>query len=240
MWTKKRDHMTIDWQNVATLTFDCYGTIIDWETGIADALTEVVRRRGVEVDRDALLRSFATHEHVVEEDGRRYRDVLAETLRRVARDFEFEASADECEAFGRSVADWPAFSDSVEALRRLAARFELVILSNVDDDLFAGSASRLPGVQFTHVVTAEQIGSYKPNPEHFHEGLRRIGRPLSQVVHVAQSLFHDHAPAKALGFTTVWINRRGDDGCDGATPAAEAIPDLSLPDLRSLADLVEG
>ena len=231
--------MPIDWGDVSTLTFDCYGTIIDWETGIADALSRVASAHGLAADRETLLRAFAAHEHVVEEDGRRYRDVLAETLRRVGTDLGFEPSAQECETFGASVEGWPAFDDSAEALRRLASRFELVILSNVDDDLFAASAAKLPGVSFAHVVTAQQVGSYKPKPAHFHEGLLRVGRPQSEIVHVAQSLFHDHAPAKALGYTTVWINRRGDDGCDGATPAASATPDLTLPDLQSLADLVE-
>ncbi len=230
--------MTIDWASVRTLTFDCYGTIIDWESGIANALAEVARTYDIEVARDELLRAFAAHEHVVEEDGRRYRDVLAETLRRVGADLGVTPTPEECDAFGASVADWPAFSDSAQALRRLGSRFDLVILSNVDDDLFAASAEQLPGVEFAHVVTAQQVGSYKPNPAHFYEGLRRIGRPQSEIVHVAQSLFHDHAPAQALGFTTVWINRRGDDGSDGATPAATASPDLVVRDLGSLADLV--
>jgi 2-haloalkanoic acid dehalogenase type II len=135
---------------------------------------------------------------------------------------------------------WPPFADSAGALRRLGARFDLVVLSNVDDDLFSGSAAQLPGVTFAHVVTAQQVGSYKPNPAHFHEGLRRIGRPMHEIVHVAQSLFHDHSPAKQLGFRTVWINRRGDDGSGGATPAASVTPDLELPDLAALADLVGG
>lgn len=231
--------MTIDWRHVTTLTFDCYGTIIDWETGIVACLAPVLARHATEIESEASLRLFATHEHDAERDGMLYRDVLAEVLRRVGYDLGFTPSAAECAEFGASVVTWPPFADSADALRRLAARFDLVILSNVDDDLFAGSAAQLDGVTFLDVVTAQQVGSYKPNPAHFHEGLRRLGRPVGEIVHVAQSLFHDHAPAKLLGFATVWINRRGDDGGSGATPAAIASPDLELPDLAALADLVE-
>jgi 2-haloacid dehalogenase len=225
----------IDWKPVRTLTFDCYGTIIDWERGIADSLVPLLAAHGVDVAREEALRRFAAHEHAAEAPGRRYRDALAAVLRAIGADLGFSPTDDECAAFGRSVGEWPPFPDSAAALRRLATRFELVILSNVDDDLFAASAGQLDGVQFAHVVTAQQVGSYKPDPTHFRVGLDRIGRPQREIVHVAQSLFHDHAPAKALGFTTVWINRRGDDGGSGATPAANATPDLVLPDLASLA-----
>jgi len=227
----------IDWTSVRTLTFDCYGTIIDWEHGIADALLPVFAAHDVAVSREESLARFAAHEHAAEAPGRRYRDVLATVLRAIGDDFGFTPTDAECAAFGASVGDWPPFADSAAALRRLATRFELVILSNVDDDLFAASAAHLDGVEFSHVVTAQQVGSYKPDPAHFRVGLDRIGRPQHEIVHVAQSLFHDHVPAKALGFTTVWINRRGDDGGSGATPPASATPDLVLADLASLADV---
>lgn len=232
--------MTIDWHAIRTLSFDCYGTIIDWETGIVGALAPVLDRHAIETRPETALRLFANHEHDAEQPGRPYREVLAEVLRRIGRDLGFTPSAAECDDFSGSVVRWPPFPDSADALQHLGTRFDLVILSNVDDDLFAGSAAQLPGVRFADVVTAQQVGSYKPNPAHFHEGLRRIGRPMHEIVHVAQSLFHDHAPAKQLGFTTVWINRRGDDGSGGATPVASAAPDLELPDLAALADLAVG
>ncbi len=227
--------MTIDWTQVRTLTFDCYGTIIDWETGIANALATVFDNHGVEFVRPAALSAFAKHEHAVEVDGMSYRSVLAATMTLIGTEFGFEPSGKECADFGSSVSDWPPYPDSARALRTLGAKFELVILSNIDDDLFALSAAKLKGVEFSHVVTAQQVGSYKPNPAHFHVGLERIGRPRSEIVHVAQSLFHDHVPAKAMGFTTVWINRQGGDGASGATPRATATPDLELSDLESLA-----
>jgi 2-haloacid dehalogenase len=146
----------------------------------------------------------------------------------------FVPSADERAALAASVGDWPPFPDTVEALQALADRFQLVILSNIDDDLFALSARHL-GVAFAAIVTAQQVGSYKPDPRNFRALLARLDTAPDRVLHVAQSLFHDIAPANALGLTTVWVNRRHDRPGSGATPPATARPDLEVPDLRTLA-----
>ena len=141
-------------------------------------------------------------------------------------------------AFSGSVGDWPAFPDSAAALAALKARFRLGVITNCDDDLFAHSNRRL-GVEFDWVITAQQARGYKPNPANFVFAFERIDVPRERILHVAQSLFHDHVPAKALGMTTVWIDRRqGRDGF-GATPPAEAVPDLVVPDMRSFAALTE-
>jgi 2-haloacid dehalogenase len=141
----------------------------------------------------------------------------------------------EAETFGASVGDWPAFPDSSDALRRLQTQFQLAVITNCDDDLFALSEQRL-GVRFDYVITAEQVGSYKPDPANFHYAHDRIGVPRQQILHVAQSLFHDHVPAKALGMTTVWINRRATQGGGGgATPPAQVKPDATFPDMASFA-----
>jgi 2-haloacid dehalogenase len=212
------------------LTFDVYGTLIDWETGIAGWL-----RPFADASDDALLESFARHEAELEAGPYRpYREILAEALRGVGRDFGFEPTDEQAAAFGASVGVWPAFADSVEALAALKRRYRLGVITNCDDDLFALSNRRL-GVEFDWVITAQQARGYKPRPENFTFAFERIDVPRERILHVAQSLFHDHAPAKALGMTTVWIDRRhGLDGF-GATPPAEAAPDLTLPDLRSLA-----
>ena len=142
---------------------------------------------------------------------------------------------EQASAFGGSVGEWPAFPDSAAALRRLQRRFKLAVITNCDDDLFARSEERL-GVRFDHVITAQQVGSYKPDPRNFHFAHERIGAPRERILHVAQSLYHDHVPAKRLGMTTVWINRRaGKGGGGGATPPAEATPDAVFPDLASFA-----
>jgi 2-haloacid dehalogenase len=134
------------------------------------------------------------------------------------------------------VPEWPAFADSAEALRRLQTRFRLGVLTNCDDDLFAGSNRRL-GVTFDWIVTAQQARGYKPRTANFDLLFQRVDVPRERILHVAQSLFHDHVPAKALGMTTVWINRREGKPGSGATPDATAQPDLIVPDMRRFADL---
>jgi 2-haloacid dehalogenase len=220
------------------LTFDCYGTLIDWESGILAALRPVLARHGVTLSDDQALEVFGELEATAEAgEYRPYREILAAVLDGFGGRFGFTPSAEERAVFGGSVADWPAFPDSAEGLRALGERYKLVILSNVDDDLFAHSARRL-GANFADVITAQQIGSYKPNPRNFRFALNRLGVPAERVLHVAQSLFHDIAPAKEFGLATVWVNRRHDRPGSGATPLAAATPDLEVPDLRTLARLV--
>jgi 2-haloacid dehalogenase len=137
------------------------------------------------------------------------------------------------------VGEWPAFADSTDALRRLSERYRLGVITNCDEDLFTASNRRL-GVRFDWVVTAERVRSYKPNPRHFEVALEEIGLPTERVLHVAQSLFHDHVPAKRLGLSTVWIDRRAGKVGSGATPPAEAEPDLTYPSLAAFADAALG
>ncbi len=222
----------IDFRSFDALTFDCYGTLIDWETGILQALRPHARG----VADDALLEAFARHEAALERGPYlRYAEVLAGCLRGLGKDFGFAPTAEEQAAFGRSVTDWPAFADSAEALARLKRRFRLGVITNCDDDLFAASNAKL-GVEFDWVVTAQQAGSYKPDEANFHLAFERIGLPRERILHVAQSLFHDHVPARGLGLTSVWIDRRHDRPGSGATPAAKgAEPLATFPDMASFA-----
>ena len=227
--------MAVTFADVDALTFDCYGTLVDWEAGIARGLGVMLASQGITADVEELLERFAGHETALEAGPyRRYREILAEAGRRIGRDYGVEPSDDAVEAFGASVGEWPAFPDSAAALARLAERFRLGVITNCDDDLFAQSNRRL-GVTFDWIVTAEQAGSYKPDPRNFELAFERIDVPRERIVHVAQSLYHDHVPAKALGMTTVWIDRRRDRPGFGATPPADATPDLVLPDMASLA-----
>jgi 2-haloacid dehalogenase len=217
------------------LTFDCYGTLIDWETGILTALQPVLRAHGVALDDERVLEQFGEFEAAAEAGPyMSYREVLATCVRAFGEAYQFAPSAAELERFSSSVGDWPAFPDSAEALAALQRCFSLAIISNVDDDLFALSNRRL-GVKFDHIITAQQARSYKPSPNNFQLALQRIGVPKEQILHVAQSLFHDHAPAKQLGFDTVWVNRRHDRPGLGATPPADAQPDMEQPDMRGVA-----
>jgi 2-haloacid dehalogenase len=227
----------IDFGAFDALTFDCYGTLIDWETGILSALRPVLERHGVSRDDDALLERFARHEAALEAGPyRSYKAVLAGALSGIGTDLNFEPTDQEQAAFGVSVNDWPAFADSPAALKQLKQRFKLGVITNCDDDLFAASERRL-GVTFDHVVTAQQAKRYKPNPRGFELMFARVGLPPARILHVAQSLFHDHVTAKRLGLTTVWVDRRAGRGGGGATPPANATPDLTVPDMATLAAL---
>lgn len=226
----------LDLDRFDALTFDCYGTLIDWERGILDALRAVLDGTPA-LDDEALLEAFGRHEAAIEAGPYvAYREVLRRTVRAIAEELGRDLDPASADAFGGSVVDWPAFPDAPGALADLAARFRLGVITNCDDDLFAASERRL-GVRFDEVVTAEQTRRYKPNPRGFELMFERLGLPTSRILHVAQSLYHDHVPAKRLGLSTVWVNRRAGRPGGGATPPASATPDLEVPDLRSLADL---
>ena len=218
------------------LTFDCYGTLIDWESGLLAALQPLLARAGIGAD--AGLAAFARHESAQEREtpAMPYSDLLAEVHRRLAAEWGVPADAAAQARFGASVPDWPAFSDSAEALQYLKQHFKLVILSNVDRAGFAGSARRL-GVVFDAVFTAQDIGSYKPDPANFRYLLDRLaerGHPPGEILHTAQSLFHDHAPARRFGLATAWIDRPS----RGATPAppADVTWDFRFPSLAAMAE----
>ena len=222
------------------LSFDCYGTLIDWETGIVNALQPWCAWRGLELAADELLTLFSANEHLVEAEmpTMRYPEVLAECLRRMAADLGHTASEDECEEFGASVGAWPAFADTAFALRRLKERYRLIIVSNVDRASFARSNRRL-GVEFDMIVTAEDVRAYKPRLDHFHAMFARlpdVGVARNEIVHVAQSLFHDHGPARELGLPSAWIDRRGGRAGTGATPPVTVEVGLRFNSLAAFAD----
>lgn len=220
------------------LTFDSYGTLIDWEAGLLAALRPIASAHGIDTADEELLERYARHEAAAEAGPYlRYRDVLATSLARLLRELGAEPTALEAEVFGASVADWPPFPDSPAALARLKERFRLGVITNCDDDLFAASNARL-GVEFDWVITAEQVGAYKPSQRIFEVAFERLGLPRERILHVAQSLFHDHVPAGQLGLTSVWIDRRHDRSGAGATPPADARPDATFPDLASFAEAV--
>jgi 2-haloalkanoic acid dehalogenase type II len=224
------------------LTFDCYGTLIDWESGIHAALAPLLGRLGRALSRDAALEAFARHESAQEREtpALRYAELLAAVHRRLAAEWGAEPREEEDRRFGASVPDWPAFADSPDALAYLKRHYKLVILSNVDRAGFAASNRRL-GVEFDAVFTAEDIGSYKPEPANFRYMLDRLaerGHGKAAILHTAQSLFHDHMPARSFGLATAWIDRRHDQSGWGATmaPPAEARTDFRFPSLAAMAE----
>ncbi|HEY4333318.1 MAG TPA: HAD-IA family hydrolase [Ilumatobacteraceae bacterium] len=234
--------MTNEFDRFDALSFDCYGTLIDWETGIANALRPWATRNGLDLDDDALVAAHSRHESVVQAETPEalYPLILAETLRRIGDDLGVPVTDEDAVAYGSSVKDWPAFADSAESLQRLATRFKLIILSNIDRFSFAQSNPRL-GVTFDLIVTAQDVGSYKPDPANFEMLFARadeIGVPRDRLLHVAESLFHDHEPIAALGMPSVWIHRRHDKGGFGATatPRGEVNPTWRFTSMRDFAD----
>jgi 2-haloacid dehalogenase len=224
------------------LSFDCYGTLIDWEAGIAAVLSPWARSRGLDMTDEALLAAYSGHEARTEtgHPGDPYPLILARSLRDLGRELGAEVSDADAERLAHSVPGWPAFPDSREALAALGERYKLIILSNVDRDSFAASNRRL-GVTFTSILTAQDIGSYKPAPRNFEALLAEAGRlgiARGRLLHVAQSLFHDHVPARRAGLPTVWINRRHDRPGWGATPAppAQVTPDWEFPSMAAFAE----
>ncbi|MFI5285721.1 MAG: haloacid dehalogenase type II [Candidatus Dormibacteria bacterium] len=223
------------------LSFDCYGTLIDWEAGIAAVLTPWAREQRLSLGADELLERYARAEARQEEQtpAALYPEILGGAMRSLGASLGVEVSAGESERLATSVADWPAFPDSPAALVALSARYKLVILSNVDRGSFAASNARL-GVTFDAIVTAQDVGTYKPSPRNFEvllETVRGLGVEKGRLLHVAQSLFHDHVPARKLGLPTVWIDRRGELSGWGATPppAITVSPDWIFPSMAAFA-----
>jgi 2-haloacid dehalogenase len=221
------------------LSFDCYGTLIDWETGLSRALEPLRERSGTTASE--LLEAFGRIEHQLEQEhpGLRYSELLAKVHQRLSNELGLNEDADAARTFGGSVGDWPAFPDVPDALRALKRHFRLIILSNVDGQSFARSNERL-GVEFDHAFTAEDIGSYKPSLRNFDYMLERLaadGIAKGDLLHVAQSLFHDHAPANRLGIASAWIDRRHGKAGSGATPLIEPMPhfDFRFTSLGELA-----
>jgi 2-haloacid dehalogenase len=223
------------------LSFDCYGTLIDWETGMLSVLAPWAREAGLELTDEDLLRVYAENEELTERENPTalYPTVLAESFRRIGASLGVEVSDDWANRLGASVPSWPPFPDSHDALVSLGKDYKLIILSNVHRAGFSASNALL-GVGFDKIITAEDVGAYKPAPNHFEaldRALAELDVPRERLLHVAQSLYHDHVPAKRHGLASVWINRRHDHPGWGATPepAEEFSYALEFPSMEAFA-----
>ncbi len=235
--------MTMDFQQFSAISFDCYGTLIDWEAGILPILRALLASRGQSPPDAEILELYGEFEAQAESGPyQRYSSVLQSVVRSFADRFHFDASPSEVRSLADSVHGWPAFPDTVAALRQLQRSYKLVIISNIDDDLFAATRKHLE-VKFDAVITAEQARSYKPSINNFQMALRTLGLSPDRLLHAAQSIYHDVVPARSLGISTVWVNRRSARTGIGAVrlspkPVSEKRPDLEVPDLASLAATV--
>ena len=223
------------------LTFDCYGTLIDWETGMFEGLKPLTGRLAAPPTRDQVLEAHARHESAqqLQTPTKTYRDLLPIVYKRLAQEWGLPVTWDECVAYGQSVKNWPAFPDSAEALQYLKRHYKLVILSNVDNESFAASNAKLQ-VAFDAIYTAEDIGSYKPSDRNFDymfEKLETLGIRKHEILHTAESMFHDHGPANRHGLASCWIYRRHDKDGFGATMHPGDMPRYDFR-FNSMADLV--
>jgi 2-haloacid dehalogenase len=235
----------IDLRAIEALSFDCYGTLIDWESGLLPILERWAAGSGITARGDELLAAFAEAETRLESErpSMIYPDILKQVLASMSERFGVQRDQAAEEELAQSIGDWPAFPDSAEALRSLKKRYQLAILSNVDRAGFSKSNQKL-GVKFDLIVTAQDVGSYKPNVENFRTLLARLSDleiTKDRVLHVAQSLYHDHVPAKKFALSTVWINRRLGKRGSGATlaPDASVVPDAEYPSMQAFATAVE-
>lgn len=235
----------IDLTSYKALSFDVYGTLIDWEAGIAGVLAPWAKKNGSPLSDEELLLAYSDNEAAVESEYPKlaYSEVLQAAFRRTASDLNLPVTDEDVQELGRSVPNWPAFEDTHEALTRLKKHYKLIILSNVHNQGVAGSIKRMD-VEFDQVNTAQNIGSYKPSSRNFDYLLENIGNldvHKHELLHVAQSLFHDHVPGKQAGLDSVWINRRHARPGWGATPdpGVAVAPDLEFNSLAEFADAVD-
>jgi len=227
----------LDFSRFRVLTFDCYGTLIDWETGILSALRPVLAGHVKEIPDDELLRLYAELEAEAEAgEYFSYREVLQDVVKGFGQRLGFSPSSSEISSLPDSIGRWQPFPDTITALRRLQSKFRLGIISNIDDDIFADT-SRLLEVKFDVITTAQQARAYKPSLKIFALAENKLAVPREQWLHIGQSIYHDVIPAKSLGISTAWINRPSPRLGAGAAKAASAEPDLELPNLKALADL---
>jgi len=220
------------------LSFDCYGTLIDWERGIVEALMPVLSARHIGLSDEQVLELYAELEAEAEQGSYvKYREVLRRVVQQLGSKLGFVPYASELDCIADSLKSWIPFPDTVEALETLKRRFRLAIISNIDDDLFAFSAQHLK-VEFDWVITAEQVKAYKPSSDPFEYAIDRVGLSTERMLHIAQSIYHDIVPAKAVGLSTVWVNRRKGKSGSGAIPPAQGQPDLEVTDLKALVSIL--
>jgi 2-haloacid dehalogenase len=225
----------LNFGDFALLTFDCYGTLIDWEAGIFGALKPVLAAHGQSISDAELLEIYADAELEAETgDYRPYREVLQSVVRSFGKRLGFMPTSEEIQSLPDSVRAWKPWQDTVAALERLATRYRLAIISNIDDDMFTGTREHLRPVSFQNVTTAQQARCYKPGLEIFRLALDRSGLPRDRILHVGQSVFHDVVPAQSLGLATVWVNRPSPRAGVGAVHKADGKPDLEVPDLATV------
>ena len=230
----------LDFKEFKWLSFDCYGTLVDWETGISDAVDAALRSHDIRMSRPEILELFAEVEPQIQVGTGylEYRRVLRRVMAMIGIQLDFQFNESDLTCLADTLPSWPIFDDTIPSLRAMKSRYKLAIISNVDDDLFAETAKVLE-VPFDTVVTAQQVRSYKPDLINFHTALERMGIDKSRWLHIGESLYHDIGPANQIGISSIWVNRGHDREGAGATRPTDAKPDLEVPDLETLVRLMD-
>lgn len=232
----------LNFQQFEVLSFDCYGTLIDWESGILTALKTLLANHEIapeQVSDQQLLEIFAQRESILEKQGYlTYKEILKKIVESFGEKLNFIPTETELNSLAESIQNWQPFPDTVAALKALKKRYKITIISNIDDDLFAHTAKKLE-VELDWIITAQQIKSYKPALQNFEIAIERMDIANDKLLHVAQSVYHDIVPAHSMGISTVWVNRRQNKPGDGATLAASGNPDLEIPDLKTLVSIMK-
>lgn len=228
----------INFQQFEVLSFDCYGTLIDWESGILAALKTIFLNYNVSLSDEQILEIYAQSESNQQAgEYLKYREILKKVVQFFCERINLTPTQSELDYLAESIKYWEPFLDTVEALQALKKQYKLTIIFNIDNDLFAYTAKKLE-VEFDWIITAEQVKSYKPSLQNFEFAIQRMGISHDKLLHVAQSIYHDIVPAKSMGLTAVWVNRRKGKEGFGATVAASGTPDLEVPNLKSLVSLM--
>ncbi|MGK7921258.1 MAG: haloacid dehalogenase type II [Trichodesmium sp.] len=228
----------INFENFEILSFDCYGTLIDWENGILPVLDNLVSNHKINITEQKILEMFAKFESEAEAgEYKKYREILKQVVQNFGQELGFKPTELELNCLANSIKNWQPFPDTITALQTLKQKYRLAIISNIDNDLFANTAKHLE-VEFDFVITAEQIQSYKPATKNFEFAIKKMKIAPEKLLHIAQSIYHDIVPAKALGLSTIWVNRRQGKEGFGATLPASGKPDLEVPNLKTLVDLI--
>jgi 2-haloacid dehalogenase len=226
----------MDFSRFTTISFDCYGTLINWEAGILPTIERILAQHNRTVPPAEILKLYGEFEAKAEAgEYQKYRKVLESVVAQFGERLGFQPSTEEMQSLADSVPSWPTFPDTVAALRELKKNYRLAIISNIDDELFAKTRPLL-GVEFDSVTTAEQARGYKPSLNNFRLAMRNSGVSADKLLHVGQSIYHDVLPAQSLGIATVWVNRASARPGVGAVIAADGKPDLEVRDLASLAE----
>ncbi|MEG4497943.1 haloacid dehalogenase type II [Microcoleus sp. F10-C6] len=230
----------LEFNQFEVVSFDCYGTLIDWERGILSALKQLLSNREIDFSDEGILELFAEFESELENPNDRYiryREILQQIVKNFGQRFDFAPTETEINCLVDSLKNWQPFPDTVAALSALKQKYKLAVISNIDDDLFAGTAKHLK-VELDWLITAEKVRSYKPSTRNFEIALETMGISADKLLHVAQSIYHDIVPAASMGISTVWVNRRHDKTGSGATMPASGKPDLEVPDLKTLVEMI--